>query len=641
MKKPNKARKRICAILFAGGFLITSMAVWKLPSYAEEKQQGIQDADLPSVDVVKDKDETVYVLLNGDGTVKSVHVVNTFPVDGPGLYKDYGVYSQVVNLSNSAVAQVRNGAVTWELAGDVDRFYYEGTASKPGELPFALTLSYSLDGKKVSEDELAGAAGHVALELSIEANTRADAYYQQNYIAQVSIPLDMEICRNISAPEASTAISGKSMTATYMVMAGQSGEYRLEWDTTDFSMDEISMIVMDSSLDMASMMSSVLDTDALIEGVGGMSTVMGQMLEGTKELEAGAEGLTVAGSKLKSAGAALVQGYKAISTALGQMALTQEQIDELKGAQSQLDSLAEAMGDLRKLLGDLQDEAYLAEMLGKLKQMISDAFEERLNLSDSAGETTMPAVDTREWSEELTQRILSLLPPEVALTPEQQQQLADTVSQAGGELVQQIEQTASDAVAQQMAQILMQYQDQLEGALEDVLWQLETSPDMSLDTLKSQFEEIARELDSKLADLQAGIEGIATLSTGLEAQRQGLLQLSSGMRELNGGLSAYVDGISQMVDGSSALPEGVKALTQGQELIKNGLDTTKERMDEMLKSLDKGEESLNSYAAPEQGAVRSVQFVYRIDAIKSQTETTSTVQEEEKGFWERVLDLFR
>ena len=115
-----------------------------------------------------------------------------------------------------------------------------------------------------------------------------------------------------------------------------------------------------------------------------MSTVMGQLVEGTKELEAGAEGLTVAGSKLKSAGAALVQGYKAISTALSQVALTQEQIDELKGAQSQrADSLAEAMGELRKLLGELQDEAYLADMLGKLKQQISDAFEERLNLSSS------------------------------------------------------------------------------------------------------------------------------------------------------------------------------------------------------------------------------------------------------------------
>ena len=125
----------------------------------------------------------------------------------------------------------------------------------------------------------------------------------------------------------------------------------------------------------------------------------------------------------------------------------------------------------------------------------------------------------------------------------------------------------SDAVAQQMALILMQYQDQLEGALEDVLWQLETSPDMGLEGLTSQLEEIARELDSKLADLQAGIEGIAMLSTGLEAQRQGLLQLSTGMKELNEGLSAYVDGISQMVDGASALPEGVKALTQGQELI--------------------------------------------------------------------------
>ena len=89
----------------------------------------------------------------------------------------------------------------------------------------------------------------------------------------------------------------------------------------------------------------------------------------------------------------------------------------------------------------------------------------------------------------------------------------------------------------------------------------------------------------------------------------------------------------RVVDGASALPEGVKALTQGQELIKNGLDTAKERMDEMLKSLEKGEGSLTSYAAPEQGAVHSVQFVYRIDAIQSPTETTFT----SSGRGERIL----
>ena len=112
MKKADKPKRGF--VRFIGGFLIANMTAWKLPSYAEERQQVTREEDLPTIDVVKDKlSETVYVLLNGDGTVKSVHVVNTFPVDGPGRYRDYGVYSQVVNLSNSAMAQVRNGAVTW------------------------------------------------------------------------------------------------------------------------------------------------------------------------------------------------------------------------------------------------------------------------------------------------------------------------------------------------------------------------------------------------------------------------------------------------------------------------------------------------------------------------------------------------
>ena len=641
MRKANDARRKICAALLAGSFILTSAVAWRFPSYAEENPRTAVDPALPSIDVTEDKDETAYVLLAADGTVRSVHIVNAFPVEGPGLYTDYGVYNQVTNLSDSAAAQVKNGAVTWELNGDAGRFYYEGAAVKPGELPFLLTLSYSLDGNSISAEELAGASGHVALALSVNANPKTAAYYQKNYAAQVSIPLNMEVCRNISAPEASTVITGTSMTATYMLMPGQSGEYRLEWDTEDFSLDEISMVVMDSSMDMAAMMSSVMDTDALIDGIGGLSTAMGQIIEGTRELEAGTQEMTGAGGKLKGAGNALVQGYKAIASALGQTALTQEQIDQLKSAKDQLDSLGDVAQRMRTLLGNLQDDAYLADMLESLKQQLEDALGERLDQMSPPGELILPKTDTRAWADELTQQILSLLPSDLQLTPELRRQIAETVSQAGDGLAQKVEQAVAEAVSQQTAQILTLYQDQLVGALDDVLAPPGQASDLSLEGLKAQIRAIAENLEAQLADLQAGLAGIGMLSAGLEAQREGILQLSSGMKELNSGLSAYVDGISQVVDASSALPEGVSALAQGQELIKSGLDTTKDRMDDMLNSLGKGDETLASYAAPDAGAVHSVQFVYRTEAVKSQIETAAAGQEEEKGFWDRVLDLFR
>lgn len=51
---------------------------------------------------------------------------------------------------------------------DGEDVYYQGTSDK--ELPVTLKVTYTLDGKEVTAEELAGRSGHVVIRFDYENN---------------------------------------------------------------------------------------------------------------------------------------------------------------------------------------------------------------------------------------------------------------------------------------------------------------------------------------------------------------------------------------------------------------------------------------------------------------------------------------
>lgn len=107
------------------------------------------------------KDETVYVLANADGSVKKI-IVSDWIKNGLNekSLKDKTELEDVKNVKGdeSYVMDTDNMRV-WNADGaDI---YYQGTISK--ELPVDLKVSYKLDGKTVSADEIAGKSGKATI----------------------------------------------------------------------------------------------------------------------------------------------------------------------------------------------------------------------------------------------------------------------------------------------------------------------------------------------------------------------------------------------------------------------------------------------------------------------------------------------
>ena len=133
------------------------------------------------------KDETVYALLNEDGSVRSVYVVNHSKVLEDGTYVDFGNYKKIESLSENIQPRTEGDRIIWELKKSYGDFYYKGELAGV-ELPWTFNIQYFLDGNKVQAQDLAGRSGKVEIVLSVTANESVLPYFRRNLPCRFRYP---------------------------------------------------------------------------------------------------------------------------------------------------------------------------------------------------------------------------------------------------------------------------------------------------------------------------------------------------------------------------------------------------------------------------------------------------------------------
>lgn len=117
------------------------------------------------------KNETVYVIADSSGAAKKIIVSDWLKgVDTKGKVKDVSNLKDVKNVKGDETYTV-NEDNAYEWAANGDDIYYQGTGTT--ELPVKLKLSYKLNGKTVSADEIAGKSGKVTIRIDYE-NTQKE-----------------------------------------------------------------------------------------------------------------------------------------------------------------------------------------------------------------------------------------------------------------------------------------------------------------------------------------------------------------------------------------------------------------------------------------------------------------------------------
>lgn len=107
------------------------------------------------------KEESVYVKADSSGAVKSTTVTEWLKNTGNGTLADISDLKDIKNIKGDEEFQTSGSDITWTANGD--DIYYQGTTDK--ELPVGVSITYKLDGKEISAEDLKGKDGKVEIHI--------------------------------------------------------------------------------------------------------------------------------------------------------------------------------------------------------------------------------------------------------------------------------------------------------------------------------------------------------------------------------------------------------------------------------------------------------------------------------------------
>ena len=291
------------------------------------------------------KEENVYVNLNQDGSVDGIYVVNAYRLDKDTQIVDYGNYESVKNLSSDAEIQLKKGTVT--VDAQAGEFFYQGNLQS-AELPWEISISYTLDGKKVSARELAGKNGKLKISIHVGQNDKADSAFFENYLLQITLTMDMNRCSSLEAPGATVANVGTDKQLVYNVLAGREKDITVTADVLDFEMDGISFQGLPMNLDVDR---EVFSLDDLHDQAGEISDAADEFSNGAQDLEGGVNSLREGVEGLQSGAESLKEGIDSYAEGAGALG---DGIDTLQDGSN---DLAEGAQELVDGIVSLQDGA--------------------------------------------------------------------------------------------------------------------------------------------------------------------------------------------------------------------------------------------------------------------------------------------
>ena len=401
MKVRNVAVASALAVALVGGGA-ASQAALLTPSYADEIAVSNMQIDGDIVEGSTEKEEVVYASMTASGAVKNLYVVNELFSDTPVMVRDFGTYADAVNLTDEAAIAREADSVVCVI--EEESFTYQGNLATT-DLPWNVRISYELDGRQVTPDELAGASGSLKIAIQTDQNTAVDPAYFDNYMLQITCTLPIDHATHIATDTGSIALAGSDTTVAFTGMPGKSGSFSLTADVKDFEMEgvQIAAIPFSMVLDLPDSSAMVAQFDELIagarqldEGAGALEQGSGELAAGARAFDEGASQLQSGAADLSSGVAAYVAGIARVSEGLAQAAAGSKtfaaKLDELAQASAGIaDSLSATEAQLQGFVAQIQASALSDEEKAALLQQIAGLSAQLGGLKDYvAGVSALP-----------------------------------------------------------------------------------------------------------------------------------------------------------------------------------------------------------------------------------------------------------
>lgn len=367
----NAALATILAAGIVGAPYVTAVSAGATDESAESDKSGSNANEIKNKadSASMFKDETVYVFKKADGQNKNITVSDWLKNgDGDKTLSDVSNLKNIQNTEgNQAYTTGSKNQLTW--AADGNDIYYQGSTTK--KLPVDVKVTYWLNGKKVTPDEISGKSGKVKIRYDYTNNSKVTENGYSVYtpfVAMTAVILNNDNFKNVKITNAKMVNDGDRTTVVGYALPGMSDsldmkdadlnipEYvEITADATDFTLSSSATYVTSDLFDGVD--TDKMDTSQIGDKLNEMQDAMEQLMDGSNSL---LDGL----NKLAAGSDTLATGLKAAKTGTKQLSNGSDQV--LSGLQQLRNGTSTSTGliDAVNSIGTKSDTAKDGTLLG-------------------------------------------------------------------------------------------------------------------------------------------------------------------------------------------------------------------------------------------------------------------------------------
>ena len=602
------------------------------------------------------KSETVYAVMNGDGSIKSTTVSeHLYSASGLSGVTDKTTLTDIQNTESNAEFTQNGEELVWNTE-DTD-VYYKGNTDKA--LPIDVKVTYALDGQEAALEDLIGKSGHLTVTVALKNNETGtvnvngkDRTIVTPLITAVGVILGGD-ASNVTAEHGMIESAAKSSVAAFVTLPGVKDSLSgllpdevdsiedylqdtvtVEADVTELTCPQVMVACATSTAALGT--SNVFDLSSindLTDGINQLNDAMSQLLDGASQLEDGTTQLASGVLALLDGANTLNNGAAALDEGLGQLT---NGLDTLSANNSALNSGAQQVAD-----------GVLASANKTLKEgglidtdMTWDNYAAVIDNILTMNDKTL-AAGRRKMVRTIWEQAPSFKDSQLDLAL----YLSATKTNHDLEAALHLMQNYDPSMLCGLVQLLTS-EDAKNTAKAELKYQVENSQDMAdvraLKTSLSQIQFFVSSVNQYTA-------GVQTAADGAHSAKDGSAQLAAGTKTLYDGVNTLNTGAGQLNDGAGRLNDGLNQFNEeGISKLTGALD--QDQLHGLKTVLDEMTDRLNDYtsfAGAPDDAESSVKFVYKtaetaasVDVAAAETETVKEGNIFTR-LWQRIVNLFK
>ena len=634
---------KAAALVTAAALFATSVNVYDIKAEEQEKEETekaeeeenllTKVLDQATGSVSRDntevtKEETVYVISDASGNATETIVSDWLknPAGSDSL-TDATDLDDIENVKGDEGYQKGEGnEITWEADGS--DIYYQGTSKK--EAPIDVKVSYYLEDKEVSPQDIAGKSGKVKIRFdytnkekeTVKVNDKEEEVYVP-FAVVTGMILPVDHFTNVSVTNGKVISEGNNNIIVGLAFPGLEDSLDLTLDNTDAEIPQYVEVTADAedfelAMTLSVAMSDILDTvdisgdfnldeltgkmDDLTSATNQLLDGSGQLADGAKDLKDGTNALADGANTLNSKKSELTNGANRLATGINQYT-------------NGVDQLAKGIKELKKGTGKLKKNVPdLLNGVSQLKEGSASAkngADQLVAGYEGSGGTTGAVAGAAQLQAAFEGDNGAVKGAQAVAEGAAQvnagvQQLASQVGGLGGSVIDQINAAEAEIKATANAGLqpfgvdidnidvaingLKQNRDAViaSGTGLDQISAIDSQIE-KLVAVKSQAGGAIQALESMKAQI-GGMTG-GDSAAQIQALLNGTAQLEQGAAALSGGVNQLYEGAKSLNNGVQQLYAGTKALDEGLGTLDNGLATLQssgQTLSEGVKQLDDG-----------------------------------------------------